>query len=156
MANRRKRLERQNARKRDQALVDELALDLARQGLPSGRVLGGIPSLHDPLYYCVRSHLDGTDKEWGFGGRLGWLLYVLRSNEFAKAFYPTGIVDLSMVGLHDAEPIDYLALKGIEVPPVWGGKGPVKAELPMHLLFTEHGPTDPLDRLALDSDNASE
>jgi hypothetical protein len=154
MANRRKRLERQNARKQDQALVDALALDLAKQGLPSGRVLGGLPSVHDPLYYCVRSHLDGTDKDWNFGTRLGWLLHNLRANEWARSFFHVGITDVSMGGL--AEPVDYLALKGIEVPPVWGGKGPVKAELPMHLLFTEHGPTDPLDRLSLDSDNASE
>lgn len=121
MANRRKRLERQKARQADQALVDRLATDLVAQGLPSGRQLGGVPSVHHPLYFCVRSYYDGSDKRWNFSTKLDWLKHTLHSNEWAKSFFVDGVVSPDMGGL---------AGSYVKFPEVWQGtaNGPLTME----------------------------
>ena len=118
MVNRRKRLEKQKVRQADQALVDRLALDLAAKGLPEAAKQQSTPSIHHPLYFCIRSHYDGTDQRWNFYARLAWLKHQLHcmfmSSEMARGLYP-------MSGRLSHEQLHGMMGNYVRFPATWAG-----------------------------------
>lgn len=118
MVNRRKRLEKQKARLADQALVDQLAMDLVKQGLPGTAQTHTVPSIHHPLYFCIRSHYDGSDQKWNWSTQLAWLKHQLQcmfmSSEWARAMYPVN-------GPMDQQQLKAMMGSYARFPAVWQG-----------------------------------
>lgn len=99
MANRRKRQQRIKEREANQKRLDELALELVSEGVPTGSRLGGVPSVQTALSFCVQNHLSGGDQSWEWPNKLGWLLHRHRYNEFVAMHFQTRVVSPDQVGL---------------------------------------------------------
>jgi len=95
MANRRKRLQRQADRKREQEQLDALATSLVEEGVPR-YALSQPPSYIKALSFCVTSHVSGFEKDINFRAQLEWIKLRHREREFERQFFatrPTAVED---------------------------------------------------------------
>lgn len=177
MANRRKRLQRQANRKREQEQLDKLAQSLIEEGVDS-TALNQPPSYITATSFMVSAAISGFDQDINFRSQLEWIKLRHREFEFVERFYPTKIIEPSDGGLSSIDPLsigncDFMPdpISRIEVSkdgvPYSGRivpKGTVDHTEPtpssdIDFLMappTEYGPMDPIDRMLMESLNATD
>lgn len=105
MANRRKRLQRQADRKREQEQLDKLAQSLVEEGVDD-TALYQPPSYISAVSFMVSAAISGFDQDINFRSQLEWIKLRHREFEFVEHFYPTRIVEPSDGGLSPADVLD--------------------------------------------------
>lgn len=174
MANRRKRLQRQADRKREQEQLDKLAQSLVEEGVDD-TALYQPPSYISAVSFMVSAAISGFDQDINFRSQLEWIKLRHREFEFVEHFYPTKIIEPSDCGIDSLsmgncdfmpDPVSRIDVVKDGVP--YLGRivptGTVDHTEPtpssdidfLMVPPTEYGPMDPIDRMLEESLNATD
>lgn len=103
MANRRKRKQRAEDKVREQKMLDDLALALAKDGVTQTAA----KPVQSPLAFSVQSHLDGSDKDIHWPNQLGWLQHRAGYKTNQRVIF-SKVVDVSTAPQSEHNPIDQI------------------------------------------------